>query len=297
MIRQNINSDLLDQVVAGAVEDIWYHYGISSREPLLQKMRNVEAVIIAGSGERTDEFARHWSVRRQAPLLALPRQDRFVFRYVDKVIFSSHGMGMPSAAIALQELMKMVYFLKDGDLTALDNVFWMRVGTSGGLGVPPGTVVISQEALQTDMKPYRLLNRGQEYYFDARFPSAPSAALMTIAARLGIAAVAGRTVGSNDFYLEQGRCDGAVSLISEKEKDVWLRALYRQGVTNIEMETPMVAGLLNHWGFPRFAAACAVIVDRLQGDQVISPRAELLKYVENAERLLWGYLEETISSQ
>ena len=47
-------------------------------------------------------------------------------------------MGMPSASIAVQELMRMVHFLKRGDLDAMAEVFWARVGTSGGVGLPAG---------------------------------------------------------------------------------------------------------------------------------------------------------------
>ena len=295
MNQKQINRELLDRVVAGQQEDIWYHYGISSRDPLLQQMRDVEAVVIAGSGERVKQFARNWSKRRQAPVLSLSKEERFVFRYADKVIFSSHGMGMASASIALQELMKMMYFLKAGDPAELDKVLWMRGGTSGGLGLTAGTLVISTEGLQVDLKPYRIFDRGQEYYFNASFPETVVHELTAAAVRLGMTAVSGRTVGGNDFYLEQARRDGAVSLVSEEEKMVWLQELHRRGVRNIEMETPMVAGLLNHWGFPRFAAVCTVLLDRLQGDQVTATTAQLEGYVANVEQLLGGYLAEVIS--
>jgi uridine phosphorylase len=83
-------------------------------------------------------------------------------------------MGMPSASIALQELMRMIFFLKRGDLEAMDEVFWCRVGTSGGVGLPGGTVVVSSEGLMADLKPYRLLRGGEgEYWFDGHFPKKP----------------------------------------------------------------------------------------------------------------------------
>ena len=61
-------------------------------------------------------------------------------------------------------------------------------------------------------------------------------------------------------------------------------------VKNIEMETPMMAGLLNYWGFRNFAAICCVLVNRLKGDQVIKKHADLERYSINAEKVLWNYL-------
>ena len=136
MIVENMNRGFLDRVLRGETEDHWYHFGITSADPSLSALRNVQAVIVAGSGERTAKFAADWAVRRNAQVIAFPKEDRFVLRYADKVLFSSLGMGMPSAAIAMHELMKMTYFLKNGDVAELDKIFWMRVGTSGGVGLP-----------------------------------------------------------------------------------------------------------------------------------------------------------------
>ena len=47
----------------------------------------------------------------------------------------------------------MLYFLKRGDLEALDEVFWARVGTSGGVGLEGGTVVVTTEGVMADLRP------------------------------------------------------------------------------------------------------------------------------------------------
>ena len=75
--------------------------------------------------------------------------------------------------------MRMVYFLKRGDLAAMDEVFWARVGTSGGVGLPGGTVVLTSEGLMADLKPYRLMrgDRGT-YWFDGTYPAATRAAII-----------------------------------------------------------------------------------------------------------------------
>lgn len=58
-------------------------------------------------------------------------------------------MGGPSLSILLHELFKLLYHAQ------CTNVTFFRIGTSGGIGVPPGTVVISnKEAVNERLEPY-----------------------------------------------------------------------------------------------------------------------------------------------
>ncbi len=174
---------------------------------------------------------------RGTEIVAFPKEDRFVTRYTAGVLFASHGMGMPSASIALQELMRMVFFLKRGDLDAMDEVFWCRVGTSGGVGLPGGTVVVSSEGLMADLKPYRLLNGGTgEYWFDGHFPAESCNAIIAANEHTDFEIISGKTVAGNEFFLEQFRLDGAICLETPESKMGWLtlaagqrRRQYRDG--------------------------------------------------------------------
>ena len=297
MRTENINHVFLDGILDGGREDVYYHFGIASSDPVLAELRGVRAVILAGSGRRIREFAQRWSqLNDGSPIVAFPKEDRFVTRYTAGVLFASHGMGMPSASIALQELMRLVYFLKRGDLDALENVFWCRVGTSGGVGLPGGTIVVSTEGLMADLKPYRLLRGGDgEYWFDGHFPDASREAIL--AANGGVPdphVVSGKTVAGNEFFLEQFRLDGAVCFETPETKMAWLRWLATNGVRNIEMEGAMFAGYLNHWGFPRFAMICCTLLNRLDGDQVTATEAELHKFSDDSGVALFNYLRAAL---
>lgn len=297
MKTENINHAFLDGVIDGRHEDVYYHFGVASSDPILAQLRDVRAVVVAGSGGRIKEFADRWSrLSGGAEIVAFPKEDRFVTRYTGGVLFASHGMGMPSASIAVQELMRLVFFLKRGDLAAMDEVFWCRVGTSGGVGLPGGTVVVSSEGLMADLKPYRVLRgRDGEYWFDGRFPAATREAI--IAANQGIddlTVVSGKTVAGNEFFLEQYRLDGAVCFETPETKMAWLRWLDENGVRNIEMEGAMLAGYLNHWGFPKFAMVCCTLLNRLEGDQVTATAAQLHKYSEDSGVALFNYLKASL---
>ena len=112
MKTENINHAFLDGVLDGSREDVYYHFGVSSEDPVLDKMRDVRAVVMAGSGSRINDFASTWSeFNGGAEVIGLPKEERFTTRYCAGVLFASHGMGMPSASIAVQELMRFVFFL------------------------------------------------------------------------------------------------------------------------------------------------------------------------------------------
>jgi uridine phosphorylase len=297
MHTEHINHEFLDPVVEGRAIDVYYHFGVSSDDPIMDKLRDVRAVILSGSGDRVRRFAREWSaLHGDAEIIRFPKEERFVTRYAAGVLFASHGMGMPSASIAMQELMRMVYFLKGGDLDELDTIFWMRVGTSGGVGLPPGSLVITTEGLMADLKPFRLLKGGDgEYWFDGTFPADVCDDLMDAADQAGVRAMRGKTVSGNEFFLEQFRVDGAICMETAESKMEWLRWLDDNGVRNIEMEAAMLAGYLNYWGFPRFATICVTIVDRLLGDQVTFSEYDLHEFTERVGRMLLAYLRREVA--
>jgi uridine phosphorylase len=289
---EKINHGFLDGVLDGSHEDVYYHFGVASSAPILAKLRDVKAVIMAGSGARIKAFAERWSeLNGGTEIVAFPKEDRFVTRYTAGVLFASHGMGMPSASIALQELMRMMFFLKRGDLDAMDEVFWCRVGTSGGVGLPGGTVVVSSEGLMADLKPYRLLNGGTgEYWFDGHFPAESCNAIIAANEYADFDIISGKTVAGNEFFLEQFRLDGAICLETPESKMGWLTWLQDNGVANIEMEGAMIAGYLNHWGFSKFAMICCALLNRLEGDQVTASPERLHKFSEDSGVALFNYL-------
>ncbi len=288
----NINHAFLDGVLAGDWVDVYYHLGLTSRDPMIAQLHDVRTVVLAGSGPRVVELARRWSeLRAGAPLLALPKEERFVTRLCDGVLFVSHGMGMASASIALQELMRLMFLVTRGDLEALDEVLWVRIGTSGGVGIPPGSVVVTTEAVMADLRPFRVLDGAQgERPFDGTFPRDVVDEIVAANGGTGGGLTTGRTVSGNDFFLEQFRLDGAVRLHTAEQKDAWLRWIHSHGVRNIEMEGAMLAGYLNHWGFPRFAMICCTLLDRLQSDQVAASADELRAYNERAGTALFAHL-------
>lgn len=293
MRKENINTAFLDGILKKEYADVYYHLGVDSNDPILKNFKDVKAIIVAGSGGRIIELAEKWSKKRKnKKIYALPKEDRFIIRYCDGVLFASHGMGMPSAAICVQELMRLVYFLKDGDPNEMDKIFWCRVGTSGGVGLEGGAVVVTTESLMADLKPYRLLNGNiGEHWFNCTFPVNIARDIIDANKKSGLNVVLGKTIAANEFFLEQFRLDGAFHLVTPESKIAWLKWIHENGVRNIEMEGAMVAGFLNHWGFSKFAMICCTLLNRLNGDQVTATKEQLHSYSENSGIVLFNYLD------
>jgi uridine phosphorylase len=72
---------------------------------------------------------------------AIGKTDRCSMFKVGPVLISSHGMGQPSMSILLHEVAKLL------DYAGADDPVFIRLGTSGGLGVKPGTVVVTNEGM------------------------------------------------------------------------------------------------------------------------------------------------------
>ena len=63
------------------------------------------------------------------------------------MVVASHGIGMPSHSVLLHEMTKVFRHAGVG----AGDVTYMRMGTCGGLGIAPGTAVVSTETLNAQV--------------------------------------------------------------------------------------------------------------------------------------------------
>ncbi|XP_036356042.1 uridine phosphorylase 1-like [Octopus sinensis] len=98
-------------------------------------------VCIGGSSERAKIFAHSLSknlfgIDKELDNIS-EKTDRYVMYKTGPIL---HGIGESSTSIMLYELFKLFKFAKCVDPLII------RIGTCGGLGLDPGTVVITQKA-------------------------------------------------------------------------------------------------------------------------------------------------------
>jgi len=210
---------------------------------------------------------------------------------VGPVLSISHGMGMPSLSIFLHEVTKLLEY------AGCTDVKFIRIGTSGGVGVEGGTVVITEDAINEKLQPeHTKVMLGKDYTFPTQLDR--QLAQDILAARGNVKAVMGNTMGTHDFYEGQGRSDGALKppYTREERMEFLHKAHDEAGVRNIEMESTEFAAFFHRAGIPA-AIVCTALLNRLDGDQVKATPAELAQYSDNAQTVVINYIRKQLEAQ
>lgn len=273
--------------------DHLYHLGLDTSMDLKRMFGDTKVVCMGGAPGRMKKLA---ELVRDKLNIELPvgtelspigKTDRFSLYKVGPVISVSHGMGQPSISILLHELAKLMMYAE-----ARDFVF-MRIGTSGGIGVPPGTVVVTSEAVDGFLRPqHDVVILGKTVSRPTHFDLALCQRVVDAAG--DTSAVLGKTMAADDFYEGQGRLDGAVCEYTDADKLAFLRRAHELGVRNIEMESCVFAAICNKALIPGLVVCCTLL-DRLNGDQVDATVEQLTSYQENAIRVALNFIHAKLS--
>ena len=271
--------------------DFLYHLGLSSADDLPGMFRHIKHVAMMGSADRAHTFAQKLQEQLypSAPIEQIGKTERFSMYIVGDTISVSHGMGQPSHSILLHEVTKMLHYAGATDFK------YYRLGTSGGVGVEPGTVVVADKGVAPSGRAEYVIDvLGEPVKLETDFD--PNLAQDILAVRGNIEAVLGSTMSADDFYTVQARLDGAFCMITPAEKQAYLEKLYGIGVRNIEMEAGAFAAFCKKMGIPA-ACMCVALLNRLNGDQVTSTPEQLGAFSDNPQQLLIQYIASTRQGQ
>lgn len=273
-------------------DDYLYHLGITS-ENAKELYGDVKFVCCGGSPKRMTRFAGELAADLGLGEVApIGKTDRFTWFKVGPVIVSSHGMGQPSISILLHEVTKLLSYAEATD------VMYFRLGSSGGIGVPPGTVVLTTEAMDGQVKPqFTLPILGKLVSRPTKLDESLIDELEACAATGEdvIAVAKGRTMATDCFYEGQARLDGAICDYTLADKMAFLQRLKESGVYNIEMEAGVFSSFTHHLGI-RGAICCVTLLDRLAGDQVLTSPEELADFDTRPGRLLRKFIKEKVGA-
>ncbi|EJW70733.1 uridine phosphorylase 1, partial [Wuchereria bancrofti] len=102
---------------------------------------------------------------------------------------------MPSASIIIIELIKLLYYANAKDVVAI------RMGTSGGIAIPPGTLVLTNGALNGELiDKYVQYIMGKKILRTSVFDAEVYHQLYNVAHQLQLPVQIGKTLSVNDFY-------------------------------------------------------------------------------------------------
>ncbi|VDL85806.1 unnamed protein product, partial [Nippostrongylus brasiliensis] len=142
-----VSFSVRNQNLIGVKDDFLYHFGFGiTNMDIPRTFGDTKFVCTGGSHTRIKLYAQQFAKEcRIACSPNLSKSDRFVMFKTGKVLWINHGMGTPSLSIMLNEAFKLLHHAKATDLT------FIRMGTSGGVGVEPGTVVVSRNAVNAEL--------------------------------------------------------------------------------------------------------------------------------------------------
>ncbi|NP_001011119.1 uridine phosphorylase 1 [Xenopus tropicalis] len=278
-------------------EDILYHFDIGTGTHDFPAMfGDVKFVCVGGSPSRMKAFAQYINGE-----LALgdPNSDvanicagtdRYAMYKVGPVLSISHGMGIPSISIMLHELIKLLYHSK------CTNVTIIRIGTCGGIGLEPGSVVITSQSVDASFRPqFEQIILGKTVVRNTELDSELAREFFQCSKEINeFNTVIGNTMCTLDFYEGQARLDGAFCSYTEEEKMQYLKAAYDAGVRNIEMESSVFAAMCNISGL-KAAVVCVTLLNRLEGDQISSSHEVLADYQQRPQKLVGFFIKKHLN--
>ena len=289
-----------NEFLAGMDSDFLYHLGFSSSQDLKSMFGDVKFFCCGGSAQRMGEFAQKVAneigPRGEGELpfglkpCKIGKTDRYSIFKVGPVLISNHGMGMPSMSILLHEVTKALHYADAKDVT------YFRLGSSGGVGVSPGTVLLTTEGMNGLVEPhYSLPILGKMVHRPAILDVSLAESIVTAAKKRlqDVKVEMGKTMGADCFYEGQGRLDGALCAYNEDDKMQFLRLLNKRGIRNIEMEAVMFAAFTHELNI-RAAVACVTLLNRLEGDQVLATPEELEEWDERPGDVVLAYIKEEL---
>lgn len=280
--------------------DFMYHLGLGTENHNLPEMfGDVQFVVMGGTPQRMQDFAYFikteigYKTPTGTQLIDISKDShRYAMYKVGPVLAISHGMGIPSFSILLHEVIKLLSYAG-----AKDPVFF-RLGTCGGVGLEGGIVVVTDEAVDGTLKPqHENIILGRKICRPTKINKEVTNDLIEIGSTLAeFETVTGKTMATDDFYEGQGRLDGAFCEYNLQDKMDYLKKLHENGVRNIEMESTVFAALTHKAGI-KAAVVCVTLLNRLNGDQILTPKDVMKQWQQRPQILIAEYIKSKLPAE
>lgn len=289
------NSKLLQLKV-----DHLYHIALDTEQHDLQTMfGDVKFVCFGGQVSRMERFT-SFVIHElglqpgtgDTPTNYAAGTDRYALYKAGPVLAVSHGIGIPSLSVVFNEILKLVHYAKCTDVT------FFRIGTCGGVGLEPGTVVLTEKAVDGAFQPFLSTTiLGKKVQRPAYVEKPLLEELLSCSENTDdFKTVTGITMCTDDFYEGQARLDGAFCDFDEEDKMKFLNNVKANGVCNIEMESLGFLAMCNHAGVPG-AVACVTLLDRLKGDFVSTDFNLLKSWQHRAQTIVLRFIKQRLTQQ
>lgn len=253
---------------------VLYHIGYRFPEDaavVQSAFKSVRVVLLCGTFSRATKLSLSFGPNA---CNNFSRTDRFMLlRPLPTVLIASHGIGLGSIDCLLNDIHNLLTVANTPSYALI------RLGSSGGVGVAPGTLVVTRDALNAALRPELAVTvLGTVRNLAARLDAALSRQLFEfVREHSELPCVMGDTVCAETFFDSQARTDGADPLFSHDDARAYLQRCSRAGVKNIEMECLPLAAFAHRVRVPA-AVVCVAFIDRLVEETPTQDAAKLMAY-------------------
>jgi len=193
---------------------------------------------------------------------------------------------MPSLSVVLHEIFKIIHYANCSDV----RIF--RLGTTGGLGVDPGTLVLTKRGYSGALEPFfTQIACGKKKEYNSETDEELTHDLYSFIKDQGFKVEIGNTIATNDFYEEQARLDGSLCSYTKEEKlEFLLKAHNECGILNFEMESTLLNALCKRAKI-KCAIICVALVNRFETDYVTSDGKQIQEWEDNLLKIAVAYIK------
>uniref|UniRef100_T1J0D2 Uridine phosphorylase n=1 Tax=Strigamia maritima TaxID=126957 RepID=T1J0D2_STRMM len=286
---KNLNPHIQDML-----HDNLYHLSLDTEtHNLYKEFHDVKFVCMGGAPNRMKNFAHFIQNQLCLPESELmdisSKANRYCLYKCGPVLSVSHGMGVPSISILLHEVFKLLHYAK------VQNPICLRIGTSGGIGLEPGTIVVSDKCVNGMLDScHEVATLGKKVCHPCIIDQTLVNDIVSCASDLQFPVVRGTTMATDDFYEGQGRLDGAFCDYSAHDKFTFLKKLEDCGVKNIEMEASAFAAFCHRSGI-KGGIICVTLVNRINGDQITQSKSVLEAWQHRPQQLAAKFILKTLA--
>lgn len=270
-----------------------YNFNMIITEQLISEFKGIKYVCMQGSSNRSLEFALKLAkeflridAKYFAPVNLIPTS-KFKGYRIGNILSISHGMGSASILTMLHDLSVLMYYAGNHDCE------YIRLGTSGGINIEPGSVVITDQAFMADLVAgYKMSPLGKDIIYPTNMNSDLNLRILKAQPKnLGFDILEGNSIAADDFYLSQCRFDGAINpSYDELHQKKYFEKIKELNILNFEMESAALASFCNRAEIPATMVA-VTLLNRIHGDQISSSYNVLEKFSLRPQEIIVNYLK------
>lgn len=284
-----MNKDHLNPYFQELDVDYLYHLGLDSSMDLPKIFGDVEYVILTRSFNNAElvanEFVKKFYKIKDVNIkcMTIGKNERFHIHKVHNSLIVSHGIGVPSLLICLNEIVKLLWHSK------VENPKFFRTGPADGLGVPPGSIVLGTSALDNAFKSeFVSIEFGETYIYPAPLDTEFTQDVAKFAR--SYQPILGQIIGGVGYYTGQARLNGSMPLTyTPEEQSAYLDKAYNLGVRSLDMEVLGFAAFCQQLAIPG-CEVNSILVDRFKSDQISLPKKEQLAILTRTAHLIIDYV-------